>query len=590
MAHWFCLGPDDWCKADGHPSAVPLQARNRCARSQRRAVYRRQRGHGHDALALPTTLLLYGVTRAMSDGMTQLRNALFARVAEDALRRMARETFMHLHTLELRFHLERQTGALTRVVERGTRAVGTLLSTSVLQVLPLAFEVSVVSALLARNCGGQFAAVTLCTLALYSTYTIVVTQARSKVRRAQNEADQRASQLFTDSMLNYETVQYFGATAHEVRRYDAALAQYEAAAIRTQTTLAGLNFGQQAIFSLGLGVSMMLAAQEVAAGRMSVGDVVMVQGLVFQLTLPLSILGMVYNQVRQAVIDMGALSQLQGRAPQITSPPGAPPLALAAEGARGGRIEFEDVHFAYHEDGERPLLRGVSFVVEGGQTVAIVGGSGSGKSSILRLLYRFYDPQAGRITIDGQDIRASDLESVRGCLSVIPQDVVLFNETVRYNLQYGSPHASEAEVVAAAKRARIHEAILAMPDGYDTLVGERGLKLSGGEKQRVAIGRALLRDAPILLCDEATSAMDTRTESEIFAGLRSDRDAEGAGAPRRQTRLMIAHRLSTVVDADLILVLREGRVVEQGSHAELVARKGEYAALWNMQQPWYEKQ
>ena len=393
------------------------------------------------ALTPAGLLLAYGATRATADGMAQLRNALFARVAEGALRRMARRTFTHLHALELSFHLERQTGALTRVVERGTRAVGTLLSMSVLQVLPLAFEVTVVSALLARNCGPAFAAVTLSTLGPYGAFTFIVTRARTKVRRAQNKADSEASQRFTDSMLNFETVKYFDATAHEERRYDQALEKYMGAAIKTQLTLAGLNFGQACIFSTGLGLSMCLAANEVAAGRMSVGDVVMVHGLVFQLTMPLNILGQVYNSVRQAATDMAALVQLQQRTPMIASKEDAPPLMLSA----GGRVEFEGVEFSYPSSGLRAtadkdakatceaplaeecghnpphLLRGVSFVVEPGQTVAIVGGSGSGKSSILRLLYRFYDPQAGRITIDGQDLREVELDSVRKVLGVVPQ-------------------------------------------------------------------------------------------------------------------------------------------------------------------------
>lgn len=571
------------------------------------------------ALSPASLLLMYGATRVCADGMTQLRSALFARVAEGALRRMARRTFAHLHALELKFHLERQTGALTRVVERGTRAVGTLLSTSVLQVLPLAFEVSAVSGLLAYKCGPAFAGATLGTLCMYAGFTFYVTRARTAVRRAQNAADAEASQRFTDSMLNFETVKYFDATALEEKRYDEALAKYESAAITTQLTLAGLNFGQAAIFSSGLGVTMMLAANEVAAGNMSVGDVVMVQGLVFQLLLPLNILGTVYNQVRQASIDMAALNKLQQRQPTVASLDGAPELVL-----KGGRIEFENVHFGYGEpagadagasadaradaketaDGSavaRHLLNGVSFVVEPGQTVAIVGRSGSGKSSLLRLLYRFYDPHVGRITIDGQDLREVDLDSVRRVLGMVPQDVVLFNETVRYNLRYGRPEATDAEVEQAARQASVHDAILRMPDGYDTRVGERGLKLSGGEKQRIAIGRALLRDPPILLCDEATSAVDTVTEAQIFSSLHSGRAAAASSARHRRplsapsqqqqqhqeqprTCLVIAHRLSTVVDADRILVMGAGEVIEAGTHAELVALGGEYAALWAMQQ------
>ena len=375
-------------------------------------------------------------------------------------------------------------------------------------------------------------------------------------------------------MINYETVQYFDAVPLEGRRYDAALERYEAAAVTTQLTLAGLNFGQAAIFSTGLGVSMMLAAQEVAAGRMSVGDLVMVQGLVFQLTVPLQILGTVYNQVRQAATDLQNLAKIQQQTPQITSPPDAPPLSLTA-----GRIVFEDVHFRYGDTlNAPPLLRGISFTIEPGQSLAIVGGSGSGKSSILRLIYRFYDPHAGRITIDGQDLRTVDLGSLRACFGVVPQDVVLFNETIEYNLRYGRADATFDDIVHAARLVRIHDTIQRMPHGFQTVVGERGLKLSGGEKQRIAIGRVLLRNAPILLCDEATSAVDTVTESHIFNELSAHQHAG-----QRKTTIMIAHRLSTVVDADQILVLGDGQIVEAGSHADLISRGGEYARLWAMQ-------
>ena len=625
------------------------------------------------AVAPATLLLLYGATRAGAEAVGQLRNAIFARVTEGALRRMARRTFTHLHALELGFHLSRQTGALTRVVERGTRALGVLLSTSVLQVLPLAFEVTAVSTLLAVKCGPAFSLATLATLGGYAAFTFAVTSARTKVRKAQNAADMEASQRFTDSMLNYETVKYFDATEHEARRYDAALVKYESAAITTQLTLAGLNFGQSAIFSAGLGVSMMLAAQECAAGRMSVGDVVMVQGLVFQLTVPLQILGTVYTQVRQAATDMQNLRALQLQTPQIASAPEAPPLELP----RGGHVVFDNVVFSYSSrPDDPPLLKGLSFEVQAGETVAIVGTSGSGKSSILRLLYRFYDPSSGTITIDGQvrslsilllmasdctttidgdvrisprsrlslhrisagalhllsfsspspsfllsfsspspllpisiiyragldvmlrsrsdrplislrpwpislrqDVRTVELDSLRRRLGVVPQDVVLFNDTIAYNLRYGRLDATQEEVEQAAKHAQVHDAIVRMPQGYETLVGERGLKLSGGEKQRIAIGRALLRDAPILLCDEATSAVDTVTESSIFGELRALSRRPG----RRQTCIMIAHRLSTVVDADRILVVRDGAVVESGTHAELLGLSGEYATLWSMQ-------
>lgn len=532
-------------------------------------------GGGSSPLALaaltPTALMLmYGVMRGASDGMTQLRNALFVQVTEGALRRMARRTFRHLHAMELRFHLNRRTGALSRVIERGTRAVGTLLSTTVLQVLPLAFEVTVVSGLLAHHCGAAFAGVTIATLALYASFTFVMVRMRTNIRKAQNAADGQASQRFTDSMINYETVKYFDATDLEERQYDDALAKYQAAATRTQLTLAGLNLGQNLIFSAGLGCSMMLAAHEVGSGRMGVGDMVMVHGLIFQLTMPLNILGTVYNQVRQATTDLQSLLELQKQSPAIVDAPGAPPLLLSR-----GKVEFDDVHFSYHPG--QVLLRGVSFSVEAGQTLALVGGSGSGKSSILRLLYRFYEPQRGCVRIDGQDVRGVQLDSLRRCLGVVPQDVVLFNDTIEYNLGYGDPNLSRAQLEIYAQQAQIHETIMRMPNGYDTLVGERGLKLSGGEKQRIAIARALRKNAPVLLCDEATSAVDTVTESEILRALRAESGA-------RQTCIMIAHNLATVAHADQILVLKHGEVVERGTHDELLRACGEYHAMWHIQQ------
>ena len=523
-------------------------------------------------LTPPLLMVAYGAARAAAEGMAQLRSSLFASVTEAAAQRTAVNTFRHLHAMDLSFHLSRQTGALSRTVERGTKAVGVLLSTTVLHVLPTAFEVSVVSALLYRNCGGAFAATTLATLALYSAFTFGVTRWRTQIRRDQNRAETAAAQSFVDSLINFETVKYFDATAHEERRYDASLSTYRQAALKTAGSLALLNFGQSVIFSGGLATCLVLAAQEVAAGTMTIGDVVMVHGLVFQVSIPLNLLGMVYNQVRQSSTDMAALLKLLGETPAVASAPGAPPLAAA-----GGSLRFDGVSFGYADDAP-PLLKGLSFDVPAGSTLAIVGGSGSGKSTILRLLYRFYDARAGRVLIDGQDVRDVDVDSLRAAIAVVPQDVVLFNESLLYNLRYGRPEATLDEAKAAARLAQLDRAIEGMPKGYDTVVGERGLKLSGGEKQRLAIARALLKKAPILLCDEATSAVDTVTEHAIFTHLRD------ATRDERRTCVMIAHRLSTVVDADRIIVLNKGELAESGTHAELLRLGGEYARMWALQQ------
>uniref|UniRef100_A0A6V2XF61 ABC transporter n=3 Tax=Emiliania huxleyi TaxID=2903 RepID=A0A6V2XF61_EMIHU len=521
-------------------------------------------------------MVAYGVTRIAADGMQQLRNALFAYVTEGAVRQTSLRAFEQLMALDLSFHLNRQTGALSRTVERGSKAVGTVLSMSVLHVVPTAFEVVIVSALLAHQCGPAFSAVTLATIGFYSAFTFGVTQWRTHIRRAQNQAETRASHRFTDSLLNYESVHYFGAAAREAARYDEACRDYQRASLDTQLSLSLLNFGQSLIFSSGVSAALLLSANQVMAGTMTVGDVVMVHGLIFQLTLPLNILGSVYNMVRQATVDMNALTQLLQQKPAVTSVRGAPALSSPTR----GRIEFDQVSFGYGGPEGPMLLQDVSFAVEPGQTCAIVGASGSGKSTLLRLLYRFYDVERGAVRIDGQDVRDVSLDSLRDAIGVIPQDVVLFNDSIADNLGYGRPGCSREEVEHAARLACLHEPISRMPSGYETLVGERGLKLSGGEKQRVAIGRALLKEAPVLLCDEATSAVDTVTEAQIFAALRA---VTRESAQRQRTCIIIAHRLSTVVDADLIVVLRAGRVAECGTHAALLQQQGEYAQLWAAQ-------
>ena len=476
-------------------------------------------------LTPPLLMVAYGAARAAAEGMAQLRSSLFASVTEAAAQRTAVNTFRHLHAMDLSFHLSRQTGALSRTVERGTKAVGVLLSTTVLHVLPTAFEVSVVSALLYRNCGGAFAATTLATLALYSAFTFGVTRWRTQIRRDQNRAETAAAQSFVDSLLNFETVKYFDATAHEERRYDASLSTYRQAALKTAGSLALLNFGQSVIFSGGLATCLVLAAQEVAAGTMTIGDVVMVHGLVFQVSIPLNLLGMVYNQVRQSSTDMAALLKLLGETPAVASAPGAPPLAVAC-----GSLRFDGVSFGYADDAP-PLLKGLSFDVPAGSTLAIVGGSGSGKSTILRLLYRFYDARAGRVLIDGQDVRDVDVDSLRSAIAVVPQDVVLFNESLLYNLRYGRPEATLDEAKAAARLAQLDRAIERMPKGYDTVVGERGLKLSGrsGGHDRA---RAAQEGADPAL-RRGTSAVDTVTEHAIFTHLR---DATRRAADVRDDR------------------------------------------------------
>uniref|UniRef100_A0A1A8CAC3 Iron-sulfur clusters transporter ABCB7, mitochondrial n=1 Tax=Nothobranchius kadleci TaxID=1051664 RepID=A0A1A8CAC3_NOTKA len=521
---------------------------------------------------MATAMLIgYGVSRTCSALFNELRNTVFGKVAQSSIRRIAKNVFLHLHNLDLGFHLSRQTGALSKAIDRGTRGISFVLSALVFNLGPTVFEMGLVSAILYHKCGGQFAAVALGTLSAYTLFTILVTQWRTQFRIEMNKADNAAGNAAIDSLLNYETVKYFNNEKYEAERYDEFLKIYESSSLKTTSTLAMLNFGQNAIFSVGLTAIMLLASKSITAGTMTVGDLVMVNGLLFQLSLPLNFLGTVYRETRQALIDMNTLFTLLSVDTKIKERNLAPPLRVTPQDAT---IRFEDVYFEYLEG--QKVLNGVSFEVPAGKKVAIVGGSGSGKSTVVRLLFRFYEPQRGNIYIAGQNIRDVSLDSLRKALGVVPQDAVLFHNTIFYNLQYGNIHATPEEVYQVARLAGLHDAILRMPHGYDTQVGERGLKLSGGEKQRVAIARSILKNPPILLYDEATSSLDSITEENILSSMRE--------MVKDRTSLFIAHRLSTIVDADEIIVLSQGKVAERGSHRTLLSTPGSlYAELWNAQ-------
>ena len=510
----------------------------------------------------------YGLARLGAVAFGEARDAVFARVGQRAIRQLALETFRHIHALSLRYHITRKTGGLSRIIERGVKGVDFLLRFMLFSVGPLILELTMVSVLFAVLFGWQYMAVVVVTIAIYVAFTFKVTELRVRIRREMNDQDTDANQKAVDSLLNFETVKYFNAEAREAARYDVAMQRYEVAAVKTGQSLSFLNAGQSLIITTGLVIVMIMAAKGVQAGVLTVGDFVMVNAYMIQITMPLNFLGTVYREIRQALVDMGQMFGLLGQPAEVVDKPAAAPIAV-----RGGEIVFDNVSFAY--DPARAILKGISLTVRPGQKVALVGPSGSGKSTIGRLLFRFYDVTGCAIRIDGQDIRDVQQTSLHAVIGVVPQDTVLFNDTVYYNIAYGRDGATEAEVHAAAKAARIHDFIMSLPDGYDTTVGERGLKLSGGEKQRVGIARTLLKNPPILILDEATSALDTQTEQSIQESLTE----MGQG----RSVITIAHRLSTIADADCILVLEDGRVTEQGSHDELLALEGKYAAMWARQ-------
>ena len=520
--------------------------------------------------AVPVGLLLsYGGARILAQMFSELREAVFARVAQRAIRNAALRTFQHLHVLSLRFHMNRQTGGLSRIIERGVKGIEFLLSFMMFNILPTLLEIFMVCGILWNLFNFLYEFVTFLTISIFIGFTLVVTEWRLKYRRAMNDRDTEANTKAIDSLLNYETVKYFGNEAHEARRFDKAMQAYETASVKSTVSLSYLNIGQGVVISLGLVIVMMMAGQGVVDGTMTLGDFVLVNSYLIQLYLPLNFLGFVYRQIRQSLTDMEAMFRVLDIETEVSDRPDAPALAL-----NGGTVEFDHVDFGY--DPRRPILRDVSFIVPAGKTVAIVGPSGAGKSTISRLLFRFYDVNRGTVRIDGQDIAAVSQESLRASIGIVPQDTVLFNDSIYYNILYGRPSAATSAVESAARLARIHDFITSLPDGYKSNVGERGLKLSGGEKQRVAIARTILKSPAILLFDEATSALDTHTEKEIQESLRE--------VSSNRTTLQIAHRLSTVIDADEILVLEAGQISERGRHMELLARNGAYASMWRKQQ------
>ncbi len=520
-------------------------------------------------LAAPLMLVVaYNFFRVAQGGLNQFRDALFASVGQHAVRELAYNTFVHMHRLSLRFHLQRRTGGLSRIIERGVKGIETIVRFTVLNTAPTIIEFALTAAIFAWMYGWTYVLTIAATVWLYTWFTVKASDWRIKIRRDMNESDTDANTKAIDSLLNFETVKYFGNEQVEADRFDRSMARYEKAATRTWTSLGWLNFGQGVIFGLGMTVTMVLSARAVLAGEQTVGDFIFINTMLMQLSMPLNFIGMIYREIRQGLTDIEAMFDLLDIAPEVEDRPAARELEIGK-----GAVRFDDVHFAY--DPERPILKGVSFEVPAGKTVAIVGPSGAGKSTISRLLFRFYDIQSGAITIDGQDVRDVTQESLRAAIGMVPQDTVLFNDTIAYNIRYGRVGASDGDIAKAAELAQIATFIDRLPDGYATMVGERGLKLSGGEKQRVAIARTILKAPPILVLDEATSALDTHTERDIQAAL----DLVSKG----RTTLVIAHRLSTVIGADEIIVLKDGGVAERGTHTELLRSKGLYAAMWDRQ-------
>jgi ATP-binding cassette subfamily B protein len=533
------------------------------------------------AFVVPVALILaYGAIRVGSAGFGEIRDALFASVQQRAVRLLALRTFRHLHAVSLRFHLDRQTGGLSRVIDRGVLGMQSVLRLAVFNVVPTALELVMVTAIIWHMFDWRYAVVTCLAVVVYVAFTAVLAGRRGRYRRTMNDTDNDASTKSLDSLINYETVKYFGNEEHEAQRYDHALARYERAAVRVQVSLNALNLGQAAIIAVGLTLIMLLAASGMRDGSMTVGKFVVVNTYLMQLYQPLNFLGVVYMTIKQGLVDMEQMFALLRVSQEIKDKPGAKALTAHLSEGSAGEVIFQDVQFGYQAN--RAILKGVSFTVPAGGKLAIVGPTGAGKSTINRLLFRFYDVTAGRILIDGQDIRDVTQDSLRQAIGVVPQDTVLFNDTIRYNIGYGRPGASQDDIERAAKLAQVHDFVLKLPEGYDTKVGERGLKLSGGEKQRVAIARTILKDPRILILDEATSALDTRTEQDIQTALNA--------VSSRRTTLVIAHRLSTVVDADEIIVLQDGLVAERGRHSALLARGGLYARMWTLQAAEHELQ